>query len=62
MFVDEVQPVAELVPVQFLAEVDVLRRLSLLIVERLQLLGIVAMYVLIKLLQAAKQLHGGNQL
>ena len=55
VFVDEVQSVSELMPLQRKAELNMLRGLLLLLVERSEPLGIVSMYILIKFLKIAEQ-------
>ena len=54
VLVDEVPPIPELVAVQRHAELDVLRRLSLSVVELPQPSWIFSMYVLVEFLQVTK--------
>jgi hypothetical protein len=60
VFVDEVQSISELMPIQCNAELNMLRGLLLLLVERSEPLGIVSMYVLIKFLKITKQRAWGG--
>ena len=60
VFVDEVSSASELMSIQCHAKLDVLRRLLLGLLERLQPFRIVAMYIFIKFLQITKQCARGE--
>ena len=59
-FVDKVPSDSKLMPIQCHATLNVLRRLLLGLLERLQPFRIVAMYIFIKLLQVTKQCARGE--